>query len=121
MPTTVTIYARRELSIDTLADLKAITGTVPNGSAIDDQGRMVLTFDAELTTDQINQVTALMSSASDDEQALQTFLRNSLAADRVYVQATSTTTAQDKAQLKALTRQVIALIRFATRQLDGTD
>lgn len=56
-----------------------------------------------------------------NEQTLRTQARAALDANRTYLALATPTVAQTTAQVKALTRQVQALIRFTLDDLSGTD
>jgi hypothetical protein len=59
--------------------------------------------------------------ANPNEETLRTQARQALAANRTFLTLASPTAAQNAAQIKALTRQVQALIRFTFDDLTGTD
>jgi hypothetical protein len=60
-------------------------------------------------------------TAAVNADALRQAAADALATNRTYVGLATPTAAQTTAQVKALSRQVNALIRLALGQLDGTD
>jgi hypothetical protein len=59
--------------------------------------------------------------ANPNEETLRTQARQAMDANRTFLALASPTNAQTLAQVKALTRQVQALIRFTLDDLSGTD
>lgn len=59
--------------------------------------------------------------ANPNEQTLRQQARQAMDANRTYLALATPTAAQTTAQVKALTRQVQALIRFTLDDLTGTD
>lgn len=59
--------------------------------------------------------------ANPNEDTLRKQAAQALAANRIFLAIATPTAAQNTAQIKALTRQVQALIRFTLDDLTGTD
>ena len=82
-----------------------------------DQGAaIVAAFDWALTAERAAEAAANTNGRTLEDQAIA-----ALAANKVFYQRTSSTTAQVLAQVKALSRQNNALIRLLLRRLDGVD
>lgn len=66
-------------------------------------------------------VVTRVESRNTVEEQLRRAAVTALAANRDYLAKSSTTAAEDKAQLRAVTKQVNALVRLVLGRLDGTD
>lgn len=64
---------------------------------------------------------AAATTAANNETSLTDRARQALASNATFLNLVAPTNAQNAAQVKALTRQVNALIRLAVRALDSTD
>lgn len=109
----------RSIDPDMFADLGA-TATLTR-----DEQALVITLDVDLTDAQ--RQAALLRLRTADDTVLTATLRvtqgaaSALAANATYLNLASPTTAQNTAQIKALTRQVTALIRLIRATRLGID
>ena len=91
-------------------DARATAAQKTQGAAI------VTAFDWTLAAERAAEATASTNGRTLEDQAIA-----ALAANKVFYQRASSTTAQVLAQVKALSRQNNALIRLLLRRLDGVD
>jgi hypothetical protein len=120
MPTSVT--AAPPVGIDKPASIFADITSAPCEVVWADDGQTItVTFDADLSpATQAAVKWRIMARCANDEALLgQAFA--ALQANRAFIALTTPTQAQAVAQVKALSRQVNALIRQGLDELDGTD
>lgn len=121
MPIRVGKTGRNPLHAEVQAALVDLVDT-PLASVTDDGGTYTLTFSPELTSTQmIELVEDYLATDEAGEARILRLATGALANNRAYLAKTSTTAAEDKAQLRTLTRQTNMLIRLATGFFDGTD
>lgn len=106
-----------------LAQLGRELGTTELSAATSGTTTTVTCHAATITAAQLS--AAVNAHVAVDEQANATTLREradtAMANNRTYLAVASPTTAQNTAQIKALTRQNTALIRLVLNKLDGLD
>ena len=113
MSTTVDVRLLPRVNVDILSFLDITAAPVT--SALVPEGVLRLTFDGDLTADQIRRVKVRCMAQDADHEALLLEAMAGEASNDAYLARTAPTAAQTTAQVVALTRQVNALIALATR------
>jgi hypothetical protein len=115
MGTTLTVKVRRPVTLDLFAGITDVAWEIAYGNPA------TFTFDGVLDQDAIDACRERCESVDDVDAELRARAKTALTTNRDYLAIAAPTNAQAAAQIKALTRQNIGIIRQLLGLLDGLD